>query len=325
MRSIPILVVVAAVVMSTRAEAQEQAREARAGAEAVQSRFIGEWAYVPVTVVQGPYATSYASSTSGIGGYTLDIEFGLPPPIDARTRNLDYLALLQRFDGQIAFLDRLALRLSLQGEGVIPDTTDSALSIAINGSWALGGGLLFQLYSSDLIRFAITGDYSFQQRTIVSPIGAIEQGLQEVERGLLFTNQDIHRGSAGASFAIAFTPWLGGVAEAGWEGQWPEATGLFRGSENVDNFIDVAGAVSANAWSQRIPVGTTLFWRQRIPVGSSNSFDFSRQFGGGLFYTGRPWLDVGAELFWQEEEQEAGSFVRRASRYYVAPRIRGYF
>ena len=325
MRSIPMVVLAAAALLPTRAAAQEQAREARAAAEGVQSRFIGDWAYVPVTVVQGPYATSYASSTTGLGGYTLDIDFDLPPPLDARTRNLDYVALLQRFDGQLAFFDRLALRISLQGEGVIPDTSNSALSVAINGNWAAGGGLLFQLLSSDLFRLAITADYNFQQRTIVSPLGAIEQARENLERGLLFTNQDVHRGMAGASFAIAFTPWLGAVAEAGWEGQWPEATGLFRGREDTINFVDLAGAVSANAWSQRIPLGATLFWRERIPVGSDNPYDFSRQYGGGLFYTGRPYLDVGVEIFLQDEEQEAGNFLREASRVYAAPRIRGYF
>jgi len=325
MGSIPYLLLAAAALLPARAAAQEQAREARAAAQAVASRFIGAWAYVPVTVVQGPYATTYASSTTGIGGYTLDIDFDLPPPIDARTRDLDYVALLQRFDGQFALFDRLALRVTLQGEGVIPDTGSSALSVAINGNWAAGGGLLLQLHSDDVLRLALTADYGFQQRTIVSPLGAMEQVTEGRRRGLLFTNQDVHRGAAAASIAVAFTPWIGGVAEAGWEGQWPEATGLFRGREDAIHFVDLAAAVSANAWSERLPVGATLFWRERIPVGGDNPYDSSRQFGGGLFYTGRPWLDVGAELFWQEDEQEAGNFVREASRFFVAPRIRGYF
>ncbi|WP_373044444.1 hypothetical protein [Vulgatibacter sp.] len=318
------LLLVAAALPSAAA-AQEQAREARAAAELVESRFLDGWAYVPVTVVQGPYVTSYASSTTGLGTYTLDIDFELPPPIGVRTQDLDYIALLQLFEAQIALLDWFALRVNAAGEGVIPDNGQSALSIAVNGTFGGGGGLVAQLLESDRLLLAIKGDYRYLRRSVVSPAGAIEATVDEFRVGRLLTTQDVHIALAGGSFAFAFTDWLGLVAEAGWLGEWPEAVGIFRGQEESNHFIDLAGALSANFWRQRIPIGLTAFWRELIPVGGDNPFDHSRQAGGGVFYTGRPYLDVGIELFVEDDRRSAGNLIRDAGRIYLAPRIRGYF
>lgn len=315
----------AVAILPTGALAQAQEREARAAAEGVASRFIGEWAYLPVSVVAGPFATSYVSSSTGIGGYTLDLEFELPPPLDVRTTDLDYQALLQRFDAQLSIFRRVGLRVELQGEAVLPDTGLSALSVALNGTWGAGGGVLVQLLSTDRIMFSLTGDYQFLQRTVVSPAGALGETVEDIRFAGLFTRQDVHGAMAGGSFASAFTDWLGLVAEAGWEGQWPESSRLLGELDGNNHFLVLAGALSANFWQERIPLGATAFWRERIPIGGSNTFDFSRQYGVAAFYSGRPGLDVGVELFLNDEEQEAGNFVRQAFRYYVAPRIRGYF
>ena len=306
------------------ASAQQQAAEARAAAEGVEPRFVGDWAYVPVTVVQGPYVTSFASSTTAVGAATLDLEFDFPHTTGARTRNLDYTALLQRFEGQLGLLRRFAIRANLQGEAVVPNDGGAALSVALNGEWSAGGGVVAQLLHTDRARFALTGDYRFRSRRVVSPAGAIEQTADERRLGRLLTEQEIHSASAAGSFALRLADWLGVVAEAGWQSDWQQAVGVFRGQKEHLHFLNLAGAVGANFWQRQVPLGVTAFWRERVPLGDS-PFDSSRQFGGGVFYTGRPYLDLGVEIFDQRDVQRAGNFVRDAERLYVAPRIRGYF
>lgn len=310
------------------ASAQEQVEEARRGAEGVGSRFIGGWGYIPVTVVQGPFVTTYASSTTGIGTYTLDVDLDLPAVTSRFAGDgdgLDYLGFLQRFDFQLAFLRMLGLRLTAMGEGVIPDSTPSAFNMPVSGTWGAGGGLVARLASTDRLMFSVTADYRYLQRHLISPALWVQRVLEEGRLEGLLSRQDLHRVLAGGSLALAFNRWIGIVAEAGWEGEWLQAGGQLSEPDGAIHFIDLSGAVSANFWEGTIPLGGTAFWRERLPVGEDNPLGHSRQVGGGVFYTGRPYLDFGLELFIQNDTRESGFVVRRDSRAYLAPRIRGYF
>lgn len=306
------------------AAGKEPPEEAAAAAEGVRSRFLGDWAYVPVGEISGPFITTYASSVSGLGGNEIDIDIEPPPIIPIRTRGLTYLALILRFDAQIALFDRIALRVSGQGEGQLPDTGSSAVALVINGTWGLGGGVTGQLFRNEQMMLSLFADYAFLERSQVSPGSALREIREQLTFTGLFGQQDVHNLQAGPSFAVALNPWLGVVAETVWETEWRTADRFDRAGTN--NFIDLRGAASANFWSsRRFPVGVSVFWRQRIPLGGDNQFEFTRRYGGGVFYTGRPYLDVGVELFQEISEREPGNFLLRTDRYYVAPRFRGYF
>lgn len=321
----PLLVALAllAAALPFRAAAQEQAEEAKKAATGVESRMIDDWAYLPVTVVQGPYVTSFASSTTGLGNYNVDLDLNLPAGF-ARTKDVNYYSLLQRFDLQFAILRFLALRLNFQGEALLPDSPSSAFTLVLNGNWGGGGGLVGQIISTDRLKLSIVADYAHLQRSLFSPASAL-QGIAETGTlGEFFVKQNIDRVTAGGSLGFAFNKWSGFVAEAGWRGEWAQQAAILRTEGASLHFLDLALALNVNTWQHRVPLGATAFWRERIPI-FDNTYTQSRQYGVGLFYSGRPYLDVGIELFDEYTRQEAGNAVRRLDRMYVAPRIRGYF
>lgn len=234
--------------------------------------------------------------------------------------DLPFTGVLQRVDGQFALWDRLALRADLLGQAFFPDGPQSALNVAVDASWGGGVGLLGQVIRSNRFILALTADYHWRRDSVASPLTAIRASIdaREIRSGDLFTELDTNTWSGGASLAFGFTDWLGLVAEGRF---------LDEDREQLDQdrqYIDAAAALGVN-FGPDIPVGATGFWLARIPLGDENPLEHDWRFGGGAFYTGKPNIDIGLEVFWRLIEQEPGSDIRSFDRIFFGPKLRAYF
>lgn len=317
-------VVLALLATRAGAEEAEQPAPTHAGTarsntqcEPIPERFIGDWAYVPVLAVPGPLITSFAGSSTGYR----DVDADILGPLQLQA-DLPYTGAFEELDLQLALFHRLALRGFFSGEAVVPGRSRSALNLAVTGIWSVGGGLDFLLAKNDRLAFSLFADYAFARTLSVQPLQAVVRSVEAraISTAGLFQKIDQHDVAAGPSIAIAISDWLGAVVEGSFEND-------NRNDRQAAQFIGVRGALSANFVSRRVPVGITGYWASRIPLGSSNPVNHDRSFGGGVFYTGRPWLDAGVELDWLQLERDAigNVIIVKQNTFQIVPRLRAYF
>ena len=218
----------------------------------------------------------------------------------------------------------LGIRGHIEGEAIVPNDLSSAFGIPVSGTTGGGGGLVFALLSGERLKLSLTADYAALQQSLVSPALSLSQSVQTFDLSKLRstqTNQDL---IAGGSLALAFTDWLGFVGEAGWEGRWMKSNGALADPGTNPRLPGPTAALSMNTWRQTVPVGFTLFFRDQLPLGDTPYINV-RQFGGGLFDTGRPYIDLGLEVFTLQDQRKVGQVLRSVGRTYLAPRLQVYF
>lgn len=271
-----------------------------------------------------PFVTSHVSSSTAV----LSTDFPDIPDGSGGTFDLRFFTLAQVFDVQIGLFDRLALRAFIQGAATAPDEADAALLVALDGGYSGGAGATVQALKSEFFALAGSLDWTHGQNITVTPgpyvADLVDKLIADAEDGtldgfepdpdLLFTELSSDELSFSAQAAASPHEFVGFFAEAGWDME-------FDSDDRNDAFLRLGGGVSLNFESAGVPVGLLGYYVQRFAVDDENSTGLDQLFAGGLYYTGRRYLDLGLEV--QRVRAEFDD-VEQASLG-VAARIRAYF
>lgn len=271
-----------------------------------------------------PFITSHVSSSTAV----LSTDF--PELSDQTGLDLKFFSLAQVFDLQIGLLDRVALRGSLQGSATAPTDPDAALIVAIDGGYSGGLGTTVQAIKTRY--FAVSGsvDWTHSENVQVSPLQYVEDiankiaedfqddgeldGDWEPDSDLLFSDLTSDDLSFSAQAAASPHELVGFFAEVGWDAE-------FDSDDRNDAFLRLGGGASLNFESVGVPVGLLGYYVQRFPMDGENATGLDQTFAGGIYYTGRRYLDLGLEMQRQLEEQDDVEIESLG----VAARVRAYF
>jgi hypothetical protein len=269
--------------------------------------------FLTIPGVVSPFVTSHIGSftTAGVADAN-DVRIPLPPDIGGGELNMDmpFLGLSQSFELQIAALDRLAFRVGADGTALLPRDEDSALLIAAMGGWSAGAGVTAKAFENRWLQVAGSFDYAYGYDLQAVPLAMFLD--EEIDPANMFLDTTTNRLLFGAQGAVAPHELVGLVLDLGWES-------ITDSDDTNDAFFRLGVGASLNFESLGVPVGLVGSYVQRFAMDDENATELDRSLAGGIYYTGRRYLDVGVvvtsglqELDGIEQTLLTGTTVLRA-------------
>lgn len=265
-----------------------------------EPRMAGEHRFIPSGQLEMPFATTHFSMSTGYGCARIDA-----PNFDENGERMGKArfqlgALSETFEAQVAITPMFALRAGITGKAQSGVDTPAILTVGGELGYSFGGGAIVS-FKRD--RFAIglsidvarTNDYAFDVMT------AITQSLAAdvITPGTMFTETTSTAFSPGAQIAVGLHPAIGAWAAA----QYNYVQLTTKEASDTESVI--TGGVGLSIDLSRVspaPLGMTASYR----VEHTPDEPLRNQFAGGLAYTGRSNISIGAEAdIVSESEPEA--------------------
>jgi hypothetical protein len=264
--------------------------------------------FLPSHLIRDPFSITAFGSYFGVGsgkalGPIID-RSQFPPVILQGQKWYSYSGFAEQVDMDVRLLENLSARLSLgggtytgalAGEGsalVVGTNVQGSGDLVVKGSWQLG----------DQWRLAATFGASYGPALAVLVIQGLIDAIKagEVTADQFVSSTETLTWHVGVSSAWAPTPYLGVMLEA--EYLNPRKTGAATYSQNgaklaADLELDALPLVR---W---LPLAVNGVYSLTAPIGS-NGVTTTREFGFGLFYSGRKDLSLGLEAIWRQGRLE---------------------
>jgi len=239
-----------------------------------------------------PFITTYVRSSTGFGVATDVLTVAEGPYGDEVTLEGDVVYLMLDFEYQYAFTDWLAVRASASGYGRTGIDEETAVSPGLSGGGTTGIGATFRVWTAETAQISITLDGAMSSLTALTPLDFLKEVLEDGFDGdnSLVEGFEVWNTRAGLSGAWAPSEWVGFMAF------WAQGVGEAHDTDTELEY-SVGGLASLDLGKlTRVPVGILL-------SGKTDSFVY---YGAdlaegvvdarvGVFYTGRPGLQVGLE------------------------------
>ncbi|WP_373048253.1 hypothetical protein [Vulgatibacter sp.] len=266
--------------------------------------------FLAIPRLASPFITSHVGSFTTAGTADFD-DVVMPEELGGGTLDLPFLALAQSFELQIGILDRVAVRVGADGTAALPRDEESAILIAAIGGFSTTAGATVKAIETQYFQVAGSFDYTYGYNLTAFPLGLLA-GLPEIDPANMFEDVTSDTYSFGVQGAFAPHELIGLVLDLQWDAE--------NDSEGTnDAFFRFGGGISLNFESVGVPIGLVGSYVERIAVDDENDTETDRVLGGGFYYTGRRYLDVGLVIQHEILEGEtadlytlAGTTVLRA-------------
>lgn len=291
MRSYLIATVLGLIASSATAEAQS---------DSTCHRCLNGFRFMPSSVVDDPFATTYFQNSTG-GGSAVNLKI---PVRNLRGDTLTTLSgsvgfLLVDFEYQQAVAKWLALRVSAGGIGRLGTSIPSLVATGVSAAFGAAFGATVPILSRRTYLVSAVADYRSNTQYDVDPFGFAEQVADstydpESKSGALLSSYPVNRWSLGLRGAWGIAPWVGVSGEL-------EPGGARENSTNKS--LTTYGALIGFDFEKRnkVPIGVSLGYRGQSGSGKTGNIAGGyRTVQGGVYYTGRPDFQVGADIFWSK-------------------------
>ena len=291
MRSHLIVTALGLLALSATAEAQS---------DSTCHRCLDGFRFIPSSVVDDPFATTFFQNSTGGGSAT---NFKVPvrnlsgDTLTTLSGNVGFL--LVDFEYQQAVAKWLALRLSAGGIGRLGTSIPSLVASGVSAAFGAAFGATVPIVTRSNFIVSAVADYRSNTQYDVDPFGFARQVADsaydpESKSGALLSSYPVNRWSVGVRGAWALAPWIGVSGEL-------EPGGAHQNSENKS--LTTYGALVGFDFEKRnrVPIGLTLGYR-----GQSGSGKTGNIAGGysttqvGVYYTGQRAFQVGSDIFWSK-------------------------
>ncbi len=247
-------------------------------------RELGGHYFLTMFGVRQPFVTSHIGSFTTAG--TADAnDIPMPEELGGGTMDMPFLGLGQSFELQIAAFDRFALRVGADGSALLPRDEEAALIIAAMGGWSAGAGATAKIVERKYFQVAGSFDYVHGYNVQAVPLGLLAS-LPDIQPENMFvdvTSDSLHFGAQGA---VAPHEVVGIVLDVGWDSETDS-------DDTNDAFLRLGAGVSLNFEPLGAPVGLVATYTERFAMDAENATELDRTVSGGIYYTGRRYLDVG--------------------------------
>ena len=262
----------------------------RAGAQAdtVCHRCLNGFRFIPSSVVDEPFATTFFQNSTG-GGSAVNLSIPVRNLAGDTIKTIDGSVgfLLVDFEYQQAVAKWLALRLSAGGIGRLGTSIPSLVATGVSAAFGTSFGATVPIVHRS--NFIVSGVADFRSNTQydVDPFGFAEQVADsaydpESKSGALLRSYPVNRWSVGLRGAWGIAPWVGLSGEL-------EPGGAHQNSENKS--LTTFGALVGFDFAKRndVPIGLSLGYRGQTGSGKTGNIAGGyRTAQLGLYYTGVP-------------------------------------
>jgi hypothetical protein len=249
-------------------------------------------------LVQDPFSVTSFGMNFAVGagralGPSLDFSTS-PPTVVPGSRWYDYAGLVQQFDFTARILENLSIRAGLlaglrQGAG-----NGSALVVGTSLRIAGVGGVKGSVQVAPGVRLSLSGDIGYGPHLNFLLLQGLRESLpsNDIDWSNVFKDRNSTTATLTGAAAWAIQPWLGLIGNA----QYLHSKNEAVGASGQDGFA-ASGSLEFDAlplvdW---LPVGANLAYRSTGSNGASGLAS-QQEFGGGVYYTGRPHLALGVEV-----------------------------
>ena len=249
-------------------------------------------------VVQDPFSVTsfgmnFAVGTGQALGPSLDLSTS-PPTLVPSSRWYSYAGLVQQFDLTVWILEILSLRAGLfaglrQGAG-----NGSALVVGTSLRVAGLGGVKGSVAVTPGVRLSLSGEIGYGPHLNFLLLQGIKESLPSntIDWSNVFQSRNSLTGTLTGAAAWAIRPYLGLIANA----QYLHSKNESVDKANQDGFAG-AGSLEFDALPlvEWLPVGANVAYGQ-VGSNGSSGISWQEEYGGGVYYTGRPHLALGVEV-----------------------------
>jgi len=276
---------------ATRAEAQ---------ADSACHRCLNGFRFMPSSVVDDPFATTFfQNSTGGGSAVNLSIPVRNLAGDTIKTINGSVGFLLVDFEYQQAVARWLALRLSAGGIGRLGTSIPSLVATGVSAAFGAAFGATVPIVHRSNFIVSAVADYRSNTQYDVDPFGfakQVDDGTYDPESnsGALLRSYPVDRWSVGLRGAWGIAPWVGVSGEL-------EPGGAHENSQNKS--LTTYSALVGFDFGKRskVPLGLTLGYRGQSGSGKTGNIAGGyRTAQVGVYYTGRRDVQIGADVFWSK-------------------------
>ena len=260
-------------------------------------RTLGDYRFVPVSNIDGPFITTRFSNFTGLawaGGLNLPLlVIETDPPDTLLALNGNFLFIVAEFRYQHAVHPRVAIALSASGVSRVGTSGQALLSQGVTVLKVIDLGGAVELWRNDRVLLSAVLNVGYVDGLVIDFVKFAEDVIEgNIENAAIINTVDGGTVDGGINAAWALNHWAGitGVAHVG--------------------SADVEGLSGELRW--RLAAAGTVDFGQRgnAPVGVGLSFDVDHLkpstvetgtavgVGLGVHYTGRDDLNLGLELRW---------------------------
>lgn len=250
--------------------------------------------FLPSEAVTDPFTTTHFGSATafGYGRFDMTVQDDQGNPQDLR---LKIAAIQQAMELQVQFAQAgpasFAIRARASGSAAVGVNAESALYVPLTVGYDYGVGLAIKPWGNRWFQFAVSLDYLRGTTYTVSPMQALANSLDSgtlTTRGLL-TTETVNQVAPALSLAVSPYRLLGLVTTIRYAWSRPE------GGAADAQVLDWGAALGLDIGAvSKAPIGIQGMYR--LEKGLDGQRRLLHYGGGGLFYTGRRNLALGAEV-----------------------------
>ena len=268
--------------------------------------------FAPSDLVRQPFITTSFAAYTGLG--TLELS-GIPVTDDTGTPTGETfainLALLQQgFDMNFALNDWLGIATMFAGGVNTGTDSDGALQYGALANYSYGIGALASLLKTSSAQLSGALGVSRGSAMQLSPLQAMVTALEtgKISTSGLFTKRTETTLVASGQFAYAFSEIVGTWASVSYSRTSTDVAGESSSSSDLEG--GAALSVDFDPWVD-FPVGVLVSYL--YGKGLEDGAKPYHYAGGGLFYTGRKHLALGAEVYLFKTSYGGGMEVNATS------------
>jgi hypothetical protein len=258
-------------------------------------RCLGEFRFLPSSIVGDPFATTYFENATG-GGMALDLKVPVRnlagETVDSLRGDIGFLLL--DFTYQKSVARWLALRTNVTAIGRVGTSTEAVVASGASAAFAGSLGATVPLLSRPSFLVSAVGDLRSGKEYEIDPYGfarsIVDDGYSAEAKETLLGSVKVNRWSLGVRGAWALQPWIGlsGLVESG----------LVTKTSSDSKSLSTFAAQAAFDLDRRFqfPLGISLAYRGQVGEGRKGNLNGGyRTIETGLYYTGRSAFVIGGE------------------------------
>lgn len=178
------------------------------------SRTLNGNAFIPSTVIQFPFVSTYFGSSTGFGIARLDLDSGQGDLDGDGVNDIDTLklgAIVQGFDLGVAVVDWLGLRLGLAGTVLFGADEDTVVVEGLHASTDVTGGVVGRILRGESYYLSAQMGFTYAAGKQISPLGALVSAIEQgrIDADVLLIDFGSWSIDPALMFAFAPSPHIG--------------------------------------------------------------------------------------------------------------------
>lgn len=237
----------------------------------VHERNVGDHTFMQSVIMNQPFMTRYYAMTTAVGFAEIDV--------DGDTLDFAAFQLLSNFQQPVT--ENLGFTFDLTGAVIAATNGDSALVVAANGDWELGGGVVWNWLEGEGYSISLRGNMAGGESYLASPLSALQVAVADGDittDGLLVRTKNFEMSpSLNAAYGINAYFGLYGVTAYDFAYANPS-----EGKSEDSHTFELGFGASIDLNELDIPFGFTLAYlleqEMNNDTETSNTFEFGARY-----------------------------------------------